>query len=91
MIITISKKDNDDNIKIRFGVLPFIIIAMFTIFSLATIVAVLSQKNDFARIIPGLILTGLYILLTITELKITERKIQKAFTLNATNQQKSPA
>lgn len=91
IIITISKKDNDDDIKIRLGVLPFIILALFTIVSLATIVAFLTQKNDFARLIPLLILTGLYILLIISELKITERKIKKALTLNITNQQKSPA
>jgi hypothetical protein len=82
VIISIPKNETDNEYKFRFSILSSVVVILWSLFFLLIVTTVLVQKGNYENILIGCIHIGLFILLTLLELRIVGTRIEKAIKLN---------
>ena len=82
IIVSIPKSELENKYKFRYSVLSTVIFIAFALLLLLIVVAVFMQNSGYERILVACVPVGIYVLLTMLEMKIVRGRIKKALKLN---------
>ena len=82
IIISIPKNETDNEYKFRYSMLSLVVFAACSVLFFSVAVTVLMQKEGYDRILIACVPIGVFVLLTLLEVRIVSGKVEKAVKLS---------